>query len=106
AVVAECLASISGAGQRDRGLLVVMAAVIEDKVHGPAYRIYGHPLEELICSVVNGISVHAHWSTPGLAVISGRRKEDVYISIAVVTPGHIQSLFLRINAYLRKSIRA
>src|SRR6185437_15140608 len=63
-VVGKALPCVYRARQGDSSPLIVWAAIIKDQIHRAVLRVYGHPLEELVSAVVDGISIRAHRRAP------------------------------------------
>src|SRR6185437_8785196 len=89
-VVGKALACICGTRQGDGSPLIVWAAIIKDQIHSAVLRVYGHPLEELVSAVVDGISIRADGRAPREPMVSGRTHKNIHITIAVITPRDVK----------------
>src|SRR5579862_2613496 len=107
-IVGEGASLVGGAGENDDlgAILRSVAAIVEDNIHRGVDGIDREPLKKLFRSVVDGIVVHARRSRPMLAFVIRSRKKDVEIAVSVVAPGDIETLAVRVDGDLGKSVGA
>ena len=107
-VVGERLAAVSGAGQCNRGSLVlqIAATIVKDDVGSAADRINRQPLHELISTIVQRIRIHPHGSAPALARVRRCGRKHVDVAVMVVAPDQVEQSAAGIHADLRKTIAA